>query len=110
MGSMRAGLIFKDNLLPAQEWSIPTIRKWSKGGRRPVWMSKEAVAKLRLGADVLSAFWWLDQPSEIPAPPETRGKVCHKEDLLLIEEDQDREHRNKLDRSPWDLMGFTREC
>jgi len=45
---MRAGLVlFRDNLLQAQEWSIPTVRKWSKDGRRPVWMSKEILTKLR---------------------------------------------------------------
>lgn len=42
--------------------------------------------------------------------PQTRGKVWHKEDLLLVEEDQDREHLNKLDVSPWDLMGCTHQC
>lgn len=45
-GSMRAELIFKGNLFQAHESSIPTIRKWNKGGRRPIWMSKEVLTKL----------------------------------------------------------------
>ena len=41
---------------------------------------------------------------------ETRGQVWCKEGLLLEEEDQDRKHLNKLDISPWDLMGCTHQC
>ena len=39
---------------------------------------------------------------------ETRGQVRSKEDLPLVEEDQVREHLNKVSR--WDLMGGTHGC
>lgn len=34
-------LIFKDNLLQAQEWCIPVKRRSGKSTRGPVWMNKE---------------------------------------------------------------------
>jgi len=39
---------------------------------------------------------------------ETRGQVWSKEYLPLVEEDQVREHLNKV--SPWDLMGGSHGC
>ena len=40
-------LIFKDHLLQAQEWSVPTCRKSSKGCRRPAWINNELVTKFK---------------------------------------------------------------
>jgi len=39
---------FKDNFLRAQELSIPQYMKSSKGGRRPAWLSKDLMGKLRV--------------------------------------------------------------
>ncbi|KFV04577.1 hypothetical protein N340_07601, partial [Tauraco erythrolophus] len=40
-------LIFKDHLLQAQEWCIPTKRKSGRNTRRPAWMNKELLDQLR---------------------------------------------------------------
>ncbi|KAK4811175.1 hypothetical protein QYF61_019806 [Mycteria americana] len=46
-GAQESSLIFKDHLLQAQERSIPTNRKSGKNTRRPAWMNKKLLAKLR---------------------------------------------------------------
>jgi len=40
-------LIFRDNLLKAQNLSIVMFRKSSKRGRRPAWISKELLTELK---------------------------------------------------------------
>lgn len=40
-------LIFRNNLLQAQDLVTLTNEKSSKGSRRPVWMKKEPLTKLR---------------------------------------------------------------
>ncbi|XP_025945213.1 2-hydroxyacyl-CoA lyase 1 isoform X4 [Apteryx mantelli] len=44
---MELETICRDHLLQAQEQSIQMSRKLSKGGRRPAWMNKELLAKLK---------------------------------------------------------------
>lgn len=39
--------VLKDHLFQAEEQSIMTSRKASKGGRSPVWMNKEVLTKHR---------------------------------------------------------------
>lgn len=84
---IRAGLIFKDDLLQAQEWSIPTNRKWSRGGRRLYGWARRS----KLNSDIRKAHVLIvflsDQSSGIPGPG--NQKVRCKEDFILMEEDQD---------------------
>uniref|UniRef100_A0A8B9EVU5 Interferon induced with helicase C domain 1 n=1 Tax=Amazona collaria TaxID=241587 RepID=A0A8B9EVU5_9PSIT len=46
-GAQDCWLIFKDHLLQAQERCIPTRRKFSRRARRPPWMDKELLSKIR---------------------------------------------------------------
>ena len=46
-GAQESWLIFKDHLLQAQERCIPTKRKSGKNTRRPAWMNKELLDKLK---------------------------------------------------------------
>ncbi|KAK4826209.1 hypothetical protein QYF61_006153 [Mycteria americana] len=46
-GAQESWLIFKDHLLQAQERCTPTTRKSSKNARRPAWMNKELLDKLK---------------------------------------------------------------
>ncbi|KFQ42530.1 hypothetical protein N333_10137, partial [Nestor notabilis] len=46
-GAQDCWLIFKDHLLHAQERCIPTRRKCGRRARRPPWMDKELLRKLR---------------------------------------------------------------
>ncbi|KFV09049.1 hypothetical protein N340_00462, partial [Tauraco erythrolophus] len=46
-GAQESWLIFKDHLLQAQEWCIRTKRKSGRNTRRPAWMNKELLNKLR---------------------------------------------------------------
>ena len=48
-GVLESYLIFMDHLLQAQERSLPTRRKSSKGSRSPAWMSEELLTELRHG-------------------------------------------------------------
>uniref|UniRef100_A0A8B9ISU6 Endonuclease/exonuclease/phosphatase domain-containing protein n=1 Tax=Amazona collaria TaxID=241587 RepID=A0A8B9ISU6_9PSIT len=45
-GAQDCWLIFKDDLLQAQERCIPTRRKFSRRARRPPWMDKELLSKI----------------------------------------------------------------
>ncbi|KFV16061.1 hypothetical protein N340_10026, partial [Tauraco erythrolophus] len=45
-GAQESWLIFKDHLLQAQEWCIPTKRKSGRNTRRPAWMNKELLDQL----------------------------------------------------------------
>ncbi|KFV12289.1 hypothetical protein N340_06444, partial [Tauraco erythrolophus] len=45
-GAQESWLIFKDHLLQAQEWCIPTKRKSGRNTRRPTWMNKELLDQL----------------------------------------------------------------
>jgi len=40
-------LLFSHHFFHAQDWCIPTSKKSSKRGKRPAWMSKELLAKLK---------------------------------------------------------------
>ncbi|GAB0209615.1 hypothetical protein GRJ2_003427200 [Grus japonensis] len=46
-GAQESWSIFKHHFLRAQDQCIPKSRKSSKGGRRPAWMSKELLEKLK---------------------------------------------------------------
>ncbi|GAB0183649.1 hypothetical protein GRJ2_000830200 [Grus japonensis] len=46
-GAQEIGLIFEDHLFQAQEQCIPTKRKSGKNTKRPVWMNKELLGKLK---------------------------------------------------------------
>lgn len=46
-GAQEVWLIFKDHRLQAQEKSIPASRKLGKNARRPAWVNKELLAKLK---------------------------------------------------------------
>ncbi|KAK4831043.1 LOW QUALITY PROTEIN: hypothetical protein QYF61_014975 [Mycteria americana] len=46
-GAQESCLIFKDHLFQAQELSMPTSGKSGKNSRRPAWMNKELLAKLK---------------------------------------------------------------
>ncbi|GAB0186157.1 hypothetical protein GRJ2_001081000 [Grus japonensis] len=46
-GSKKSSLIFKDHVLQAQEQCIPTKRKSGKKARRPAWMNKELLDKVK---------------------------------------------------------------
>ncbi|GAB0189216.1 mitochondrial enolase superfamily member 1 [Grus japonensis] len=46
-GVQESWSIFKHHFLQAQDWCIPMSKKSSKGGRRPAWMSKEILRKLK---------------------------------------------------------------
>ena len=46
-GAQESRLIFKDHVLQAQEGCIPTKRKSGKNARRPAWMNKELLDKLK---------------------------------------------------------------
>ena len=47
-GVQKSWLICKDHLLQAQERSILTSRKSSKGSRKPAWMNMELLTKLKV--------------------------------------------------------------
>ncbi|GAB0205877.1 mitochondrial enolase superfamily member 1 [Grus japonensis] len=139
-GVQESWSVFKHHFLRAQDQCIPKNRKTSKGGRRPAWMSKELLEKLKgkkevykdvkgnqkgffkyisskrktrenvalllneVGAlvmedtekaELLNAFF-ASGPQETQTL-EVGGKVCRKEELPLVEEDQVREHLGKLD-------------
>jgi len=46
-GVHKSWLLFKHHFLHSQDWCIPMNKKSSKGGRRPAWISKELLAKLK---------------------------------------------------------------
>jgi len=46
-GAQESWSVFKDHLLQAQERCIPTKRKSGRNARRPTWMNKELLAKLK---------------------------------------------------------------
>jgi len=46
-GAQVSWSVFKDHRLQAQERCIPTKRKSGRNGRRPTWMNKEVLAKLK---------------------------------------------------------------
>ncbi|KFO08151.1 hypothetical protein N312_12568, partial [Balearica regulorum gibbericeps] len=46
-GAQDSWVIFKGNLLQAQEQGIPTKRKSSKNTKRPPWMNKELLGKVK---------------------------------------------------------------
>lgn len=46
-GALESCLIFRDYLLQAQEQCVPTRRKSGKNTRRPTWMNKELLAKVK---------------------------------------------------------------
>ncbi|KFQ75881.1 hypothetical protein N337_12379, partial [Phoenicopterus ruber ruber] len=46
-GAEQSWKLFKDIFLTAQELSIPTCNKSGKGGRRPAWLSKVLLVKLK---------------------------------------------------------------
>ncbi|KFV19911.1 hypothetical protein N340_04997, partial [Tauraco erythrolophus] len=46
-GAQESWLIFKDHLLQAQEWCIPTKRKSGRNTRKPAWMNKEFLNKVK---------------------------------------------------------------
>ena len=46
-GAQESWLIFKDHLIQAQERCIPARRKSGKNARRPAWMNKELLDKLK---------------------------------------------------------------
>ncbi|KFP96141.1 hypothetical protein N329_05204, partial [Haliaeetus albicilla] len=46
-GAQESWLIFKDHLLQAQERCIPTKRKSGKNARRPAWINKVLLVKLK---------------------------------------------------------------
>ncbi|KFW61745.1 hypothetical protein AS28_00352, partial [Pygoscelis adeliae] len=46
-GAQESWVMFKDHLLQAQERCIPTKRKSGKNARRPAWMNKELLDKLK---------------------------------------------------------------
>jgi len=46
-GAQESWSVFKDHLLQAQERCIPTKRKSGRNARRPTWVNKELLAKLK---------------------------------------------------------------
>jgi len=46
-GAHESWSVFKDHVLQAQERCIPTKRKSGRNTRRPTWMNKELLAKLK---------------------------------------------------------------
>jgi len=46
-GVQESSSLFKHHFLHAQDWCIAMNKKSSKGGRRPAWMSKKLLAKLK---------------------------------------------------------------
>jgi len=46
-GVQESWLLSKYHFLHAQDWCICLSKKSSKGGRRPAWMTKELLAKLK---------------------------------------------------------------
>ncbi|KFP01038.1 hypothetical protein N300_09760, partial [Calypte anna] len=46
-GAQDSWSIFKDHYLQAQDQSVPMVRKSSKGARRPAWLKKELLGKLK---------------------------------------------------------------
>ncbi|GAB0181491.1 hypothetical protein GRJ2_000614400 [Grus japonensis] len=46
-GAQDSWLVFKDHLFQAQEQCIPTERKSGKNARRPTWMNKELLGKVK---------------------------------------------------------------
>ncbi|GAB0182218.1 hypothetical protein GRJ2_000687100 [Grus japonensis] len=51
-GAQESWSVFKHRFLQAQDQCIPKNRKSSKGGRRPAWMSKELLEKLKRKKEV----------------------------------------------------------
>ncbi|GAB0206830.1 hypothetical protein GRJ2_003148600 [Grus japonensis] len=55
-GAQEIWSIFKHHFLRAQDWCVLKNRKSSKGGRRPAWMSKELLEKLKGKKEVYSMW------------------------------------------------------
>ena len=46
-GAEKSCPLFRDTLLKAQELSIPQHKKLSTGGRKPAWLNKDLLVKLK---------------------------------------------------------------
>ena len=46
-------LTFKHHFFQAQDWCIPRSKKSGKGGRRPIWISKELMENLKWKKNLL---------------------------------------------------------
>lgn len=55
-GSQHSGLVLKHHFFQAQDRCIPMTTKPGQGGKRPVWMSKELMDKLK-GKKVVHEMW-----------------------------------------------------
>jgi len=55
-GAQESWLIFRDHLLQDQERCVPTMRKSGKSIRRPAWMNKELLDKVKHKKDAYRAW------------------------------------------------------
>ncbi|PKU37685.1 rna-directed dna polymerase from mobile element jockey- hypothetical protein [Limosa lapponica baueri] len=93
------GEIPRDRALEAQDRCIPKSKKSGKGSRRPTWLSRELLKKLKRKKEVYTEWKkgltiWEDYKNAIrasarePQNLEESEKAWTKEDFPLVEEDQ----------------------
>ncbi|PKU40746.1 rna-directed dna polymerase from mobile element jockey-like [Limosa lapponica baueri] len=55
-GAQESWLIFKHRFLQSQDWCIPKSKKTGRGSRRPAWLSRELLKKLKWKKEVYSEW------------------------------------------------------
>ena len=85
---------FKQNFFQAQDWCVPVSKKSHKGGRRPVWMSKELMHKLK-GKKKVHEMWkkglttWEEYRNVVRACRDVTRKAKAHLELYLAKEIKD---------------------
>ncbi|GAB0206039.1 hypothetical protein GRJ2_003069500 [Grus japonensis] len=125
-GAQDSWLIFKGDLLQAQERCIPTKRKSGKNTRRPPWMNKELLGKLKCKKEACRGWKQGQVVEKLSKQPEishttqvTEGKGRDwdwgNEELPTVGEDQVQDHlkvhkyMGTVEVQPWILRELMNE-
>ncbi|GAB0189068.1 mitochondrial enolase superfamily member 1 [Grus japonensis] len=96
-GAQESWLVFKDHLLQAQERCIPTKRKSGKNVRRPAWMNKELLDKVKVRKEAYKGWKQGQQVLYHTAQiEEGKGRDWENEELPTVGEGQVREYLRNL--------------
>ncbi|GAB0204631.1 hypothetical protein GRJ2_002928700 [Grus japonensis] len=93
-GAQDSWLIFKDHLLQAQERCIPTKRKSSKTTKRPPWMNKEVLGKVKQKKEACRGWKqgqvaWEEYRETVPAAREQVRKAKALIEISLAKDVKD---------------------
>ncbi|KAK4831507.1 hypothetical protein QYF61_018091 [Mycteria americana] len=94
-GAQESWLIFKDHLLQAQERCIPRKRKSGKNARRPAWVNKELLDKLKHKKEASEVFMGKCS-SHTAQVAEGKGRDWENEEPPTVGEDQVQDHLRNL--------------